>query len=474
MGVSGLTAFGPAGSFLPDRPDGSRQRFGDYEGGPNFGTAIVTGPDLRTEDILFRLLAPSALHGRIVDQNGEPIESVMVQLFRTTIVWGRRTTYYSGYRNTNDLGEYRFGPLPPATYYLLVTGRPWYTASTQGDDALALLTYLPVFYPATSDGRAASPIRLAPGSDFAADLTLITQPASRLTIAIATPEDRIPKMPRSAETMARPPVTFARIDVRMEGPDGAIGWERVVNSSTRAELDGIPPGPYRIRVSANDPAKPLYAEESVKVAPGDNALEITLSPPPAVTGKLRMEGLDSAVPRGTYVALDNTSENRYIRRAVAADGSFQFDNLPPGQYMPVLASSANALRLRGIAVNGVQVTDVWIDIHQPAQLELTAVAVAGNISGLVYLGDEPQGSVLVLMVPKEKPLNPYGYQAYQTDSDGSFDFTGVTSGDYLLFAVRNGADFEYANPAVVKPFLAAATSVHLEMHQSANIRLDLK
>lgn len=59
--------------------------------------------------------------------------------------------------------------------------------------------------------------------------------------------------------------------------------------------------------------------------------------------------------------------------------------------------------------------------------------------------------------------SPFSYQAFQTDSDGSFGLTAVPLGEYVLFAVGD-LELEYANLEIVQPYLTRGKRVQIESH----------
>ena len=71
--------------------------------------------------------------------------------------------------------------------------------------------------------------------------------------------------------------------------------------------------------------------------------------------------------------------------------------------------------------------------------------------------------VLVVLAPAVGVRNQIRYRGFQTDSDGTFDFQNVPSGDYLLFAVED-TELEYAHPTAVFPFLARAKDAKIGVH----------
>jgi hypothetical protein len=337
----------------------------------------------------------------------------------------------------------------------------------------------PTFYPNTRDVRAAAPLRVKAGEEIEADLAMPALPAGTLTINLKTGEPAPLAVEVSPDGFRpdspRPALLVSKLDVKLDGPGGSSAWERVESAPERAVLTGIAPGEYTIRASQMTPegSNSLFGRERVMVGAGETVLSISLTKPPLVTGTLRMEGSDRVIPRGAVIELRNETDSQYIRRPVAEDGSFLFEGIAPGQYTPVLTSPAATIRLRGFTVNGTLSKDLWVDITRSIRLDLTAVTKAGVIEGAAYRNGAPQSGVFVMLAPRQESSSPYDYLPFLTDSDGSFEFTGVTAGDYLLFAVEDSADFEYANPAAVRPYLAKAQAVRVDSDQIQKVRLEL-
>jgi hypothetical protein len=49
----------------------------------------------------------------------------------------------------------------------------------------------------------------------------------------------------------------------------------------------------------------------------------------------------------------------------------------------------------------------------------------------------------------------------------------LAPGEYALFAVEDGADLEYANPAAIRPYLGSAKKARVAPGSSDNLRLDV-
>ena len=78
------------------------------------------------------------------------------------------------------------------------------------------------------------------------------------------------------------------------------------------------------------------------------------------------------------------------------------------------------------------------------------------------------------MAPRKESANPLDYRGFQTDSDGSFEFEGLAAGEFALIVLEDWFDFEYANPAAVRPYLESGRAVHLEGAQNQKLRVELK
>jgi protocatechuate 3,4-dioxygenase beta subunit len=440
-------------------PAGGAQSFGQRTLSQGFGTAIVAGPDLRNDNLVFRLVPMGAIRGRVVDAEGEGVESVLVQIFVSTFLRGKRSVFFAGSRYTDDRGEYRFGTLRDGTYYLAVTGRPWY-AGRQRDPAgpLARAGYATTYYPNTRDVRAATPLEVKPGQEVTANFTLAASAGATLTVTL--------KDAQQAST---------RLDLMFEGLAGSQGFARIetVYGGAPTSIQGLEPGRYTLRARYTEGGKALYASQTVAIGSQDTSVLLALAPGPTVAGKVKM--LDgAAVPEGAYVELENEVERIHTRRAVAPDGTFEFDAMPPGSYRPLLGTSSKMVHLRGVVLDGAAAKEDMIEIVRPAKLELTASLSGGEIRGEVYRDGKPVEGVLALLAPRKDSVNPLDYRGFQTDSDGSFEWNALPGGEYVLIVKEDWYDLEYANPAAVRGLMKEGRAVTVAGTEMQKIRVELK
>jgi hypothetical protein len=450
----------PAGKFrlTAEPPVGGVQAFGQRTLATGFGTAVVTGPDQRTDNLVFRLISPCSIHGRVIDADGEPAEGVLVQLFVSTILRGRRSVFYVSYRYTDDRGQYRFGGIRDGSYYVAAAGHPWYLNQLGSDTGpLARVGYSTIYYPGTRDPRSAGILALKPGQEAVADFTMTTNPVAVLTVN-----------PRGANGQVRFDLTF----------DG-IGATRTFANVTAAyapgptTIRGIAPGRYTIRARTTQ-GKPLFGVATVEMESEDKWLTVMVTEPPVVTGKLWIED-SKTVPDGTYIELENEVEGIHTRRSVGADGGFKFEAMPPGKYRPLVAMPGKFVHLRSVTLDGTLAAEEMVEISKDARLELLGTLHGESIAGVVMRDGRPAEGVLALLAPRQESVNPLDYRAFQTDSDGTFEWDGLPPGDYVLIVREDWGDFEYANPAAVRPFLETGRAVKLERGSGVErIRVELQ
>jgi hypothetical protein len=439
-------------------PAGGRQSYGARSLSSGFGTAVATGPEFHSDNLVFQLTPAGAIGGRVLDAEGEPAEGVLMQLFAIRILRGKRTVLYWGWRRTDDRGEYRFGGIADGAYYVAAAGKPWYTDRLPGiTEPLGRMSYTTTFYPNAREARSARPLRLKPGQELAADFMLAASPAAKLSVT----------------TTGAPAGAQVVLDVTFEGVGGSKSWERSLWTypPRPEELSGIHPGTYTIRVRATVGAQTLYGSRQVTMGNEDANVTVQLAAAPVVTGKLWLEDA-STVPEGTYVELENEMANTHQRRPVAKDGSFQFEALPPGSYRP-LALARKMITLRSVTVDDRLATEEMVKIAANAKLELVGLVRGNTVTGTVVRHGDPVEGALALLAPRKESANPLDYRGFQTDSDGSFEFQGLPAGEYVLIVLEDWADFEYANPAAVRPHLETGRPLRLEAGQNQKIRIEL-
>jgi len=254
---------------------------------------------------------------------------------------------------------------------------------------------------------------------------------------------------------------------------GVQGFQRQLNFTGPSQtIAGVPPGRYTVRIAGTGD-NPFSVRKIIDVGTSDVVVDLAMQPAPSVAGKVTFKDAGTK-PRATmYAVLVNEATGGASARAIEPDGSFVWTNLVVGRYRPEV-TGADGFFVSQARVEGATLTDGVIDVVDGASIQLNILVSdeTGHLKGFVMNGDKPAPGVLAILAPPAATTDPYEYHAFQTESDGSFDYQNIRAGDYVLFAVDN-FDFEYANPDTLRPYLTSGMAVHMDPHGSYTQRIPL-
>jgi len=433
-----------------------------------FGSAVIVGPGQDTSNLTFRWFPPAAISGRVVDDSGEPVEGALVQLLLSHVAAGRRITATVRWDRTNDRGEYRFGSIPGGRYYLAVTGKPWYAINNfalppGGQEHPVAFT--PVYYPNTSDAARAAPLLAKPGDEARADFALTPAAGANVSVTHTGPADLKGVLSLKIDGIAG----NDSLQEQQTIAAGIAGRPQVPQ-----QLFGVPPGHYVVQI--NGPSGETYysGRAAIDVNGSDIAVEIPLRRTATLSGKVEFQNA-GVKPLGPLRATLNPEGGAGAGAAapVRPDGSFVFPSVQTGEYR-VGINGANGFFVARSDATGVEFRNGLLKLSEgdSGTISLTISDETGKLRGFVMDGDRPVEAAMAVLAPVEESQNPGRYRGYQTESDGSFDFTNVPAGRYYLFAVED-TGFEYANPAAIRPYLADAKVVMIESHGSSTERIPI-
>jgi hypothetical protein len=217
---------------------------------------------------------------------------------------------------------------------------------------------------------------------------------------------------------------------------------------------------------------------AIDVHGGDIPIEIVPKPAPTLAGKVTFQTPADRPRHPLYVNFADEDSGEPVAVAVNPDGSFSWPTVSAAHVRLYLSGSDGFFVARA-SVEGAMVKNGVIDVADGASVRINLVASGetGRLNGFVEDDEKPASAVpavLVVLAPSGGDFDPYRYFAFQTGTDGSFDFPNVPAGDYVLFAVNN-PEFEYADADAVLPYLAKGKRVRIQPHGASteNIRLAL-
>lgn len=468
-------------------------------GGPGLPIVLTAGQQLR--DVQMNLTLSSSISGRILFRTGKPVVNAEVMAMKASFQDGRRVLTLVQSARTNDLGEYRLYWLTPGKYY--ISTMPWdgrpisggvvinangaaaavdiaRMTVLAGDLARAPLgfqpgappsdteAWVPTFFPGTAIEEEASGIDLAVGG---------TVRGIDLIIAPIRPR-RIRGTVVDAQGQPSPRAQIFRS--RNSPPSTSFSTDMVDPVKGTFDIRGVVPGAYTLLAVSADRAGKIVLD----VRENDlDDVRIPVASGVSLSGRLSVEGRsggDDPVMAGLRVTLRPDPPVPGMpapASSVSSGGAFAFNQVLPGNYlvtvqpfqsappvttgqrgnaMPQLppppqrgGGPAPALPVQPALQNGyvksvrlgtVDVLNGGLNVMaQPLDpLDIVIGAGSGVVTGDV--GRVPNAAVV--MVPAARMRRPDLYRFALTDAEGRFELTGITPGDYTLFAwedVESGA-----------------------------------
>lgn len=422
----------------------------------------------RLKDVSVRLMPHGVIAGRILDEDGDPVQNTSVQALRWSYVQGRRTLVPAVSSNTNDLGEYRLPGLPPGRYYVNATYRafaPQPRAGTPGPEE----SYAATYYPNTVDPAAAAPIPVEAGNTIRGiEITLlrtrtvritgrVTNPAgggiSRNVLVFLTPRDRA----RGRESQT------ARLQ-----PEGAF------------EIRGVTPGSYTLAAHWYVDGKRYAASHPVDVGSANiDDVNLTLAPGIEIEGRVRLEGGEELRARGLRIALQPRNDVAFtvsMGGLVKEDGAFALAGVDPGPCAVQVFGVPENHYVKSVRLGENEWVDGEVNVSAGAgSLDVVLSPNAAQVEGLVL--DEKQqpapGATVVLAPDERRRGRTDLFRTAVTDQHGRFVLKSLAPGDYKLFSWTEIEAGAAQDPEFLKPYepSARAVTVRENGRETAHLKL---
>jgi hypothetical protein len=491
----------PAGRYVlrARRKGYVEQMFLQHE---EFTTAILVGPNLDSEDLIFPLPPEGVISGEVTDEAGEPVLQAEMLLFSENVVNGRHVKHLEGQRYTDDEGRYKFGHLNAGNYYLAASAEPWYAKYTRpgggaiffenkpGNERNELrnpgldVVYPITYYPNATDASGAAAMCVEAGGNARADMRLSPVPALHISVQLGENEPSTSAQIRATQTIFG---VYEEQSVQSSYQFGSEGDEEGEGAGSAGqkpehvfiELDGLRPGPMVVQVMTSEvkDAGKMKITKSVQIDPAEGQMiDVSRTAPAAVVrGTVKLEG-GAPAPGGVGVIIANLRQGSSYRADVESDGSFKFDGetFKPGMYR-LFALAPGGLQLWSISATGARVDGHKIEIGSAGDIRLELILARGvnaRVKGIVEREGKPAAGMMVVLVP-EKLEDFDEYRRDQSDSDGSFSMNLVSPGSYTVVAV-NDWQLEWAKPEVMRQYLAGGEPVVVAGGEERAVRVTAK
>ncbi|MGC2473619.1 MAG: carboxypeptidase-like regulatory domain-containing protein [Candidatus Sulfotelmatobacter sp.] len=485
---------GPDGIFrieniIPGRYHLFAERSGlldtDKQRGRSEGRVLTLTAGQDVKDIQIRVLAAAVIRGRVTDEDGDPLPNAEVTALRQTFVAGHKHWEQAGAERTNDLGEYRIANLPAGNIFLSVSPPPDFKALIESAGAAvhesnapekpAPPTYQTTYYPGTTDRSQASAITLHPADDFPADFSLTPSPSVMIRGSVVN----------------LPPHTAASIMLQSRDFSLMLNGAEIHKDGSFVIRD-VTPGNYTILASVEGSAVPMTARQSLQVGSA-NVDGLRLSPQPGATvhGRLRFESKNPVRfdPERIFLTLqmvDAVEENETAPvfrenfsniTHVAADGSFQWTDVPAGNYYVQIVGDGAAdgdWYMKSVLSGGRDVNDSGIAINGGnVVLDLVASANGGTAEGVaVNSKNEPFPNAIVVAVPEQRLRGRTDhFRKTVSDQTGGFSLRGLRPGDCTVYAWESVEGEAYYNPEFLKNYEGQGSPLHVSDGEHKSLEL---
>ncbi len=477
------------------------------------GTVLNLTSGQSMKDVTFRLTPAGTVTGRIVDDQGEPLPGLSVQVLRSTYDQnGKRTLSPTASAKTNDLGEYRVYFVPPGRYYVGAG------ASTSGLDALAATAaqaglggtntnevvapgYVLTYYPNTTDYTRAAAVEIQPGAEVSAiHFTMVRQ--QRFHVKGHVVDFTTGKPPQTANltlTARNSAVAQNPLDALLSATGGANNYNSADGSF---DLRDVAPGSYWLQTLAQgstptggtpapaSAAAAALASMMTSLTPvdvsGSDAENLTIIVGNGITipGRVQIEGslpngftMDRIgfvlIPTNGFVTLGTVLQ----QPRASADGTFSLEKVNAGEYRlyaQVQGSQSMYLKSARLGETDILASGFSIADRSPGALEVTLSSKGGQIDGTVLDKDsKPVRSIQTVLIPDRNRERRDVYKVANTDQNGHFTMLGITPGDYQLFAWEDIEQFSFFDSEVLKQFEDKGKPIHIEESAKETVELRL-
>ena len=441
-----------------------RQGYADRGGGGySMPRQLFLGAQQQLKGVVVKLTPQSVITGKVLDQNGDPLERVSVMILREQYYMGTVQWMNANSGQTNDLGEYRIAGIPPGHYRLSATYRN-YRVTYSLNQALpdkTEMTYVTTYYPDAIDPAAAKLVNVSAGGEAHADIQLKMAATVRIRGRIIDPSGN--------NQMAS--VTL----VPKNGVPGAMYMGGMGAGSFSGdgsfEVSGAVPGDYFLVARKNISNGPMSTANSLAavqpITVGDKPIDgivLRLEAAHEVKGSVQVEGnaaLDLRYIEIQANSLDGMNSGQMPAVRGIEGSEFTLKNIAPGRTAITVSNPPANCYVKSIQYGGKEVTASGEDLTTGGRLAIILGTNGGQLAGRVTDADgKPPARANLTLVPAGGQA--FSFEQTGADRNGEFRFRMLRPGEYKLYAWESADNTIIQSPEALKQFAAKAQAVKLE------------
>jgi hypothetical protein len=402
---------------------------------------LVVKPGQNVTDYRIEMAARAVIMGRVVDEYGDPVQGMSVQLQPVAAGQSQDFNLMGSFAQTDYRGEFRL-TTGSGKYYLKASEMQRFREAPEiRTDGTPGAPFAPTYYPSAAGAGSASVIEVAAGQDIGGlEIRLL-----RAGIGGAARTFTISGVVNGIVENANAMVSLQSGETPGQYRTGRTIW---VSQDGKFSFSQMEPGYYGIGASSTSGKTTLrsHTVEFHLESADETGLQLTLAPPEELEGKLEWVGEASTGETARQTIRLEAASREIFGQAnpstaeIRADGSFHITGIPPAKFKVVVEPMPENGYLKEVALDGKALPDRVLDFSQGvggARLKVTVSRNGGAVSGRVLDKDgEPAlGRIFVL----------FGVDAKHMDGgttpldNGKFSFKGVRPGKYRILAIDIGA-----------------------------------
>jgi len=470
-----------------------QQEYGARRAG-EAGATLTLRSAQTMSDLVFRMTPSAVIAGRVINEDGEPLQWARVTALREVYSDGKRRLAAETTSPTNDLGEYRLFGLKPGRYFVSADYHPGVHSCTDVDPARdnnapngytvsegvlvpeptpansTAPAYVPTFYPNSVDAAKAAPVVIKAGEEISSiEISLALTTAYTVRGRVLNQVGRRPAAgailtlaPRNTtQSFGLPGRNFT-----LDGPEGPFAITNVL------------PGSYVLLAQWFDGGTQYQAVQNIDVGNADlNGVNPIIASGIPLRGHLTWDGPPSTLRDSLLIFLRETDIDGAAGASARtqADGSFVAANVYEGTYHVVAAGQSQDAYLEAVRYGAVDGLTDGFTVHRGADaaLEITLSSKGARVQGAVLDADNlPAVGVSVVLVPNDPHRGDLQrYKVVTTDQNGRYVLRGVAPGDYKLFSWEDLEQNAWQDPEFLRPFEDRGEKLSVEASDQKTVDL---
>lgn len=410
------------------------------------GTIVTLAAGQELKDIDFHLVAGGVISGRVIDEDGEPMSGVSVQVLRAAFQDGERKLQPAGgMARTDDRGEFRIFGLEPRHYYVSATRRGMMDFFNgpgefrEGGPAMLQQSegYAVSYYPGTTEMSAASSIEVRAGDEQRVNFTLVPSRTFRITGKVM-------------DASGQPLKSGFGVLLSRNGSPTPSGFTQVEDG--KLDIHGITPGSYSLMVGIRDEEDRQAAQREIEVADQDvGDVNLTLTRGTEMHGVVKFVDFAGKQPNVNVMLMPKRSGNLLgiTSGEVKADGSFTLKDVFPQDYVTTLTGVPQTAYVKSIRVGGDETVTSGFNGGKGTTMQIVISGKASVLEGTVTDKDgKPFAGATVVLI-SDQPVRTRrgsGPQTTSSDQNGHFTFRGLRPANYRVAAWEAIEEEDYSDP----------------------------